>query len=203
MKKIISIITACAACVLTLTACNTTPTKIADDFSDTELVRWGEYDGLVYYSLEELEKDCDVAVVGTFVEDSTQEIKYDYLEPFQKEVITHVMSFNTIEVQEVLMGDINVGDILTVRQDYAVVDGQLITLSSLTPMVKNDTWVFFLFNNYDSGIYMCCGDSDGRYPISSSTNKTLAITKNSNLGVYDKYDFKSGIYNEILEKYNI
>ncbi|MCH5205512.1 MAG: hypothetical protein J1F09_01080 [Oscillospiraceae bacterium] len=199
MKKIFSIITVCVICIFTFTACN----QSTKEFSDVELVKWGEADRILHYSLEELEKDCDIAVVGTFVGDSTQDITYQYSDDFGKEIILGVKSFNTIEVKQVLMGDINVGDTLNVSQRYGVVDDRLITMSELTPMIKGDTWIFFLYNNYDSGIYVCCGDSDGRYPLPNSVNKTLAVTKFSNLGVYDELDFKSGIYSEILEKYDI
>ena len=204
MKKIISIITVCLACVLSLTACNTTPTEVTNDFSDVELVKWGTYDRLIFYnSLSDLEEGCDVAVIGTFVEDSTQKLFYQYHDYLEKDIIAGIRSTNTIEVKEVLRGDINVGDTITVGQKYAVVDGQLLTMSDLTPMVRGDTWIFFLFNNYDSGIYYCCGDSDGRYPVPNSDNQVIALTEYSNLGVYDEYNFKRGIYNEILEKYNV
>ena len=203
MKKIISIIAACVVCVLTFTACNTTPTESAYDFSDVELVQWGEADRKVYFSLEELEERCDIAVVGTFIEDSAPDITYQYDYGFGKDIIVSVRSLNTVEVEQVLVGDIDVGDTITVAQRYGVVDGRLITSSDLTPMVKGDTWIFFLYNNYDSGIYVCCGDSDGRYPVPNSDNQVLAISEYSDLGVYNRSNFKSGIYSEILEKYNV
>ncbi|MCH5205511.1 MAG: hypothetical protein J1F09_01075 [Oscillospiraceae bacterium] len=199
MKKIISIITVCAACFLTLTACSREP----KEFEGLKFVKWGAGNRAEYYKLDDLENASVAVVVGTFVEDAEQKVQYQYNAAFSKEIVSWVNSYNTIEVSRVLKGDVEVGDNLKLTQLYAVVDGQLITMSDLTPMVKGDTWIFFLDCEEGSDIYWVTGDSDGRYPVSSNTNKTLAITQYSNLGVYKKQNFKSGIYSEILEKYDI
>ena len=203
MKKIISVITACIICALTFTACNTTPPETVDDFSGVEFVRWGIVDRWVYDSLAELEKASTVVVVGTFLEDAVQTEQYHYSDFFGKEILSGIRSDNTIEVGKVLKGDVEIGDKLTVVQGYGVVDGRLISLSDLTPMVKGDTWLFFLKKSSSSDIFWCTGDSDGRYPVPNSKNRTLAISDYSELGVYDEQNFKSGIYSEILEKYDI
>ena len=202
MKKLISVITACIICALTFTACNTPPEAV-DDFSGVEFVRWGIVDRWVYDSLAELEKASTVVVVGTFLEDAVQNEQYHYSDFFGKDILSGIRSDNTIEVGKVLKGDVEVGDKLTVVQSYGVVDGRLISLSDLTPMVKGDTWLFFLEKSRSSDIFWCVGDSDGRYPVPNSKNRTLAISDYSELGVYDEQNFKSGIYSEILEKYDI
>ena len=199
MKKIISIITACIICILTLTACNTT----ANDFSDLEVVRWGEGDRDIYSSLDMLEKYSNIIVVGTFIEDAVQEEEYRYNDYFKKDLLSWISSYNTIEVSKVIKGDVEVGDKITIIQGYGVVDDRLITLSDLTPMIKGDTWFFCLSCEEGSDIYWVTGDSDGRYPVPNSKNRTLAISEYSDLGVYDEQNFKSDIYSEILEKYDI
>lgn len=202
MKKIISIISALVLCTA-LTACNTTESSTANDFSGIKVVRWGGGDREVYYTLDQLERRCDVAVVGTFIEESVQDLDYRYDDFFGKEVIGLVSSDNKIEVTQVLKGDVEAGDCLKIRQGYAVDNGELISMSALTPMIKGDTWIFFLSRAKDSDVYWCTGDSDGRYPVSTVQNQTLAVSEYSELGVYKREDFKDGIYSEIVEKYGI
>ena len=203
MKKIISVIITCIICILTLTACNSESGGGYDDFSGLELVRLGMGDRAVYDRLDNLERASTVVVVGTFVEDAVQKADYQYNSYFNKDILVNVRSDNTIEVSKVLKGDVAVGDRLTVIQGYAVVDDRLVSESDLTPMVKGDTWIFFLKKSSKSDVFWCTGDSDGRYPVPGSKNRTLAISEYSDLGVYDEQNFKSEIYSEILEKYDI
>ncbi|MDE7229392.1 MAG: hypothetical protein K2N56_02825 [Oscillospiraceae bacterium] len=202
MKKITAIICTFALCA-SLAACSQTPKEIPKDFSGIELLKWGEADRWVYDDLETLEKASDLVVVGTFIEDPVQDLDYHYEEFFGKEIIGNVHSENTIEVLRVIKGDISVGDPVIVSQGYAVNDGKLITMSDLTPMVKGDTWVFFLSTANDCGYYWCEGDSDGRYPVSTVQNQSLEISEYSGLGVYKREDFKDKIYEELVEKYGV
>ncbi len=202
MKKLISIIAALAACVL-LTACNGTTEKNA--FSDLELVRTGMSDRIVIDDLDALEKFNEIAVVGEFINDAETDVTYEYSAHFEKDIITDIRSYNTIKVTNVLRGDINVGDELTIGQRYGVAEGKLITFSDLTPMQKGDEWIFFLRKETNADIYWCCGDSDARFPtkISASRNSRLAFADSWQLGVYDEADFRQDIYDEIVEKYDV
>lgn len=174
-----------------------------EEFSDLNLVQWGEGNRLNFFDLESLESHSEIAVIGTFTEDSTQKLTYQYEEYFGKEILAFVKSFNNIEVTKVLKGNVNEGDILKIGQNYAVVDDRLITDSALTPMMKGDTWIFFLVPSDNGEYYFCTGDSDGRYPVKDYTYTRIALTENENLGVFDEKDFKEEIYNEILEKYDL
>ncbi len=206
MKKITAIICTFVLCA-SLTACSQTPKdippEIPKDFSGIKLLKWGEADRVVYGDLDSLEEASDLVVVGTFIEDPVQDLDYYYNEMFGKEVIGNVHSESTIEVLRVIKGDINVGDPVIVSQGYAINDGKLITMSDLTPMVKGDTWVFFLSTANDCGFYWCTGDSDGRYPVSTVQNQSLEISEYSGLGVYKRADFKDKIYEELVEKYGL
>ena len=202
IKTIVSAICACALCV-SLTACSQTPKEIPKDFSGIELLKWGETDRRVYDDLETLEESSDLVVVGTFIEDSVQDLDYHYSEFFGKDILANVESINTIKVSRVIKGDVKEGDTVKIGQGYAVEDGQLITFSDLTPMVNGDTWVFFLSTANDCGYYWCTGDSDGRYPVSTVQNQSLAVSEYSALGVYDRQNFKDEIYGELVEKYGV
>ncbi|MBD5103545.1 MAG: hypothetical protein HDT47_01625 [Ruminococcaceae bacterium] len=173
------------------------------EFSDLNFVQWGEGNYLQFFDLESLESYSEIAVVGTFIEDSTQEIKYKYMDVFDKEVVFSVKSFNEIEITKVLKGNVDVGDTLKICQEYAVVDDKFVTESALTPMMNGDTWIFFLEPSDNGEYYFCVGYSEGRYPVKDSVYKRIALTENENLGVFDEKDFKEEIYNEILEKYDL
>ena len=212
MKKFISIIAVIAACTA-LTACGkTTDSSDASsasqnmyEFSEMKLTRAGITDRIVFTTLDELENFSNIAVVGKFIDDAEQEVEYEYSPAFEKDIITGVTSTNTIEVTKVLMGDVKVGDKLSIDQRYAVVDDELITFSELTPMQNGDEWVFFLRKRTNSDHYICSADSDSRFPTknSASNNKAMILAESAELGVYNETDFNRDIYNEIVAKYDI
>lgn len=203
MKKLIKSILLVVLCAIAMTGCNQVSERNPDDFSGIEFVKLGGGDRRVYYHLNELEQSSELVVVGTLIEDSLQEIEREYNENFEKDVISWVGAFNTIEVSRVIKGDIEIGDTVRVTQGYSIVDNRLISMSDLTPMIKGDTWVFFLSTANDCGYYWCTGDSDGRYPVSTAQNQALAVSEYSELGVYDRNNFRDEIYNELVEKYGI
>lgn len=207
MKKIISVMAALAACV-SLTACGGT-TEAPDIYSDLDLARTGCMNRVCPDSLEELESYCDTIVVGEFIDDSVSDITYEYRASFDKEIVVDIKSYNTIEVKQVLMGDVNVGDKLSTLQDSGIVDGKFYTFSELTPMVKGDEWLFFLAKD-DNDVYWVMCDSDGRYPTKSSAEsnrrvafKNAALSDSYQLGVFDEESFNQSIYGEIVEKYDV
>lgn len=207
MKKIISVIAALAACV-SLTACGGT-SEAPDIYSDLELARTGCMDRIVPESLEELESYCDAVVVGEFIDDSVSDITYEYRAFFDKEIVVDIRSYNTIEVKQVLKGDVNVSDKLKTLQLSGVVDGKFYSFCELTPMQKGDEWLFFLAKD-DNDVYWVMCDSDGRYPTKNSAEnnrrvmfKNASLSDSYQLGVFDKQSFNQSIYNEIVEKYDV
>lgn len=209
MKKIIAAFAACAA----LTACGSTPKKTDGSsvsqktaaFSELKLKQAGITDRVVFYTLDELEEFSHIAVVGKFIGDAEQEVKYEYEPTFEKEIINDITSTNTIEVTKVLMGDVNVGDKLSIDQRYGVVDGELITFSKLMPMQKGDEWAFFLRKRASSNHYICSADYDSCFPTknSASNNEIMPLAESAKLGVYNETDFNEDIYKEIVEKYDV
>lgn len=197
--------------VLTLTSCSTRteengetyPFFDEEAFTDVKLVKWGEANRFVPGDLEDLEKASDAVVIGTFVGDTEQKEVYMYDNQVDKDTIVNVITYADIEVSKVFKGDFKEGDIIKYAQEYGVLDNEYVTFSDMTPMLEGDTWLFFLFNNYDSGIFYCSGDCDGRYPIKDFTYRRNALTENEDLGVFDKKNFNQAIYDEILEKYDL
>lgn len=214
MKKIISIITIIASCAA-LTACGSersnsvsvtaSITQKKDMFSGLKLTRAGLADRIEFTTLEELENFSSIAVVGEFIGETEQEIKYEYEPNLNKDVIADAISTNTIKVTRVLMGDVEVGDELAIDQHYAVADGELITFGGLTPMQNGDEWVFFLRKRSESEHYICSADTDSRFPTknSASNNSTAPLAESTELGVYSKADFNGDIYSEIVAKYDV
>lgn len=204
----IAVIAGSIAVYAARTAYNGKP-ETSNIYSDMELVKPGMADRRTANDLEELKKYSDIAVVGEFIDNSVSDIKYEYSDFFKKDIITFVRSYNVIEVKQVLMGDVKVGDKLTVTQLEGSVDGKMYSWSELTPMTKGDEWIFFL-NWDDKGYYWVTCDSDGRYPTKNSAEKNRRITfrnvdfsENYQLGVYDKQSFNQSIYDEIVEKYDV
>lgn len=195
MKKLISVIAALALCA-SLTACSKAPEN--DKFAGLKFVDASEtMNRLRFDTLESLENGADIAVVGQFINDSVQTVDYD------SGLFTDITSSNTLKVTKVLFGDVEVGDELNIKQSYGILDGELISFSKLTPMQKDDEWIFFLKLASDNS-YWCAGDSDGRYPTkNSSENGIMSLSEAPELGVYNESEFKRAIYDEIVEKYGI
>lgn len=201
MKKIILLLFLLVN-MLTFVSCSNSVEGTEEAYSGLKFIEVAEVNRLKLYDLDSLETVSDVIVVGTFSGNAEQEIITQYDEQVGYDTLMNVISYNDIIVSKVIKGDVNVGDTLRVAQEYAVVDNRFLTYSELTPMLEGDTWLFFLYNNYNSGIYYCSGDSDGRYPLKNCTYKRNALTENEDLGVYEKENFNEKIYNEILEKYD-
>lgn len=204
MKKLILITAVCSLCAM-LSACSNAK-ESSNMFADIKCIRGGESDRVTFDSLESLEDAVDLVVVGEFIADADQDVDYDYSSFFGKDIVTNVTSFNTIEVKNVMKGDVSIGDNLRIGQYYAIVDGDLITFSELTPMQNGDKWLFFLRKGTNPAIseevYWCWGDGDARYPVPNTENAPMPFTDDHNLGVYKEQYFNRGIYDEILEKYD-
>lgn len=209
MKKNISIITIVAVCIL-FTACSapfkttvdSVPEKNLVSFEGLTLIQGSEYtDRIVFDDLASLENFSDIAVVGNFVDNDVQDITYTYSDYFEKDIVTNVTAYNTVEVTKVLFGNVNIGDRLNISQNYGVVNEQLITFSALTPMQYGDEWVFFLKES-EENLYCCAGDCQGRYPVPSAENAPMPLSDSPDLGVYSEQSFNRSIYDEILEKYD-
>jgi len=106
-----------------------------------------------------------VVVIGEFIDETSMGFHYGYHPDFEHEVMKGANAFNQLRVLEVLAGDIEVGDIITIRQYYSFDEDtkELISFEQLTPMHKGDRWIHFLW--YSDGVYENVGDSAGRFPL--------------------------------------
>ncbi len=201
MKKLLSLFLAAALCLFTMTSCNQQEDKLP--FEGYEVARGGEVNRPTYSDLDRLEADSDLIVVGTCVGDAEQQDIYQYDGHFDKDIIVMSNSICKVEIKQVFKGDVEVGDTISVLQQYGIEEDRGIfwTYSDLTPMLGGDTWLFFLYDNRGEN-YMCSGDKDGRYPVENCTYQKMALTDNEQLGVFNEYNFNEQIYSEILDKYD-
>ncbi|MCL1831603.1 MAG: hypothetical protein FWG45_01675 [Oscillospiraceae bacterium] len=174
----------------------------------------------------------DLVVIGEFIEESQGEISQwydDYGTPSQG--LPH--SFNRLRVIEVLQGNIEVGEIVTIDESYAVdKNGVLLTLGSRTPMNRDDRWIFFLTHfegaveyyeaiNHKLGVSIAESEpiygarmDAGKYPIPnsdilktmnkrSSSRITPVEIETATLGVFYRDDFNFGLYTDIINHFQI
>ncbi|MCM1299395.1 MAG: hypothetical protein NC203_06295 [Firmicutes bacterium] len=200
MKKSFLILLIGVLYTAVLTSCGGDNVGDNEEFAGLKLVEWEEGNRLQYFDLEHIEKSSDLILIGKFTGDAVQEEIYQYDEHFQKDIVIFTKSKSTLEILKVYSGDVNEGDSITVTQYYGVYDDSLATDSKLTPMLKDDTWLFFLTADND-GTYYCTGDNDGRYPLQNTSYRKIALTDYEDLGVYRKEDFREDIYAEILKSY--
>ncbi|MCM1299396.1 MAG: hypothetical protein NC203_06300 [Firmicutes bacterium] len=184
---------------MAMTSCNQQE-KIP--FEDLKVARGGEVNRPSYSDLDRLESDSDLIIVGTCVGEAEQRDIYQYDGHFDENILVMYNTLCNVEIKQVFKGDVEVGDTISVCQQYGVdeEEGKFWTFSNLTPMIDGDTWLFFLYDNRGEN-YMCCGDEDGRYPILNNTYRKMALTGSEELGVLDKNCFNERIYAEILINY--
>ncbi|MCL2035985.1 MAG: hypothetical protein FWG83_01180 [Oscillospiraceae bacterium] len=107
------------------------------------------------------------AVIGEFIEDAEMELLYEYDDFYKDQVVIGGIANNKLRILEVLIGDITVGEVVEMQQNYAFEEGRdvLLNFGEMTPMNKGDRWIYFLTYNTQSGKYESAGDYNGRYPI--------------------------------------
>ena len=177
-----------------------------------------EGDRRVYRTLDELEQFSQIAVIGEFVNDTEQDLDYQYDKEFGKDILVNATSHNEIKVLKVLKGDVPEGN-LKLSQRYGVENDprQLVTFSEMTPMEKGDRWIFFLYYDEIYDTWWCAGDYTGRYPILTDSLKDLCKNaKKSNqdmqeaqkearpeeFGVYEQGMINLQLYCDLISKYD-
>ena len=133
--------------------------------------------------------ESGLIVIGEFVEDAHSIISYIYDPNFDKGIIRDSISYNRLLVTEVLKGDVKLGDIITIQQNYRIEEGRgaLVSYDGLTPMNKGDRWIYFL-NSYDN-------DEDIK-DFKQYLIEYFNISDESELDEYANAYINSGMYEE-------
>ncbi len=205
MKKFFLII-ALLMVGMTLTACSTTgennirenESKVIEKRSleGLEPVRSMDYTISFVHTFEDLEERSDLIVIGEFIDNP----KTCYNKT------PNIISSCPMRVTQVLAGDVQVGDVLTIYQLEGIEDDRFFSRSNLTPMQMGDEWFFCLGRDIDEDFnvdgYWCVSDNKGRYPTKNSgSNEAVCFSNYPELGVYEESDFQEEFYDQLLEKY--
>lgn len=166
-----------------------------------------------YKRYEELAEKSSLVVMGTFIDDTCQVTDDHDVPDFAHETLMSYypkhMSFNTLKVEKVLKSDGQVweGDEIVIAQPYVYADGAMYSFSQLTPMIKGDSWVYFLKQyssdypeeSYGTGAYYTVNDYEGRYPVPDNENPPFQYRENT-MGVVAPADFNEGVYSGLKEE---
>ncbi len=167
MKKTIALIASTAMLLTAAAGCgikNNDEKNSKPETSDIEVVHM-EVDRIIYSDASKLAESADLIVIGEFIKDSEQELKYEFDPYFGKEVFSDVTSTNEISIKKVLKGSVD-SDTIKMSQRYGIDrTNRLITFSDMTPMEKGDQWIFFLIYDEPNDMYWASGDYTGRYPV--------------------------------------
>jgi hypothetical protein len=228
MKKLVVSI---LAVVLFITACSNSETLsgftidnavgvvVANDGFDMILL--DEYGNVSNFDLQLL-LGSDLVVIGEFVEDCYSRHSYFYSPSHGREIVRDALSFNQLQIIDVLQGEAQVGDVITVAQYYYVDDeGTFVSFDGLTPMRKGDRWIYFLSNLSETAesieflgqfndveptdyldTYFVTGYRNARFPV-PSTERPMRSSEPATFGMFNREDFPSGLHNEILNHFQI
>lgn len=179
--------------------------------SDTPVVHT-QSDRIYCEDLQQVEDEATIIVraVAKGTLDQKVDTIYDYVT--EKELPTYGYTKRGIEVTQVHNGDVKVGDKLVLLQAYYVwtySDGykQLVSSTSVKPVVKETEYLMFL--RYDKIMegYSMVGDYQGIFAIPIDEIKAQAeegILEQSELDIYydnEPLHYMFPLYNEVAKKY--
>jgi hypothetical protein len=245
MKKTMIIFILTAA--LLLTACSTTEVSTSDTQTETSQTTEIQQDTMQVKDIIKIHSDSvivneqgetidsfdlpimlnsDLIVIGEFVENARGGFTNQRCESTGNIFKVFPNSFNQLLVTDVLQGDIEVGEIITISQQYAY-DEENATLKTfgcaIAPMNKGDRWIYFLaeFDNaikYFEGInhelgmeiakngriYNAGIIAESRFPVPNEELSRSAKTADTSLlGVFDRNSFNFSLYSEVLDHFQI
>lgn len=225
MKKLPLIIN-CLLIIFLLASCKaadvfdsgiSSETGAEDEQSDFEIpsdieVAHTQSDRIYCEDLQQVEDEATIIVraVAKGTLDQKVDTIYDY--EIQKELPTYGYTKREIEVTQVHNGDVKVGDKLVLLQAYYVwtySDGykQLVSSTSVKPVVKETEYLMFLRYNEIMEGYSLVGDYQGIFAIPTDEIKARAeegILEQSDLDIYydnEPLHYMFPLYNEVAKKY--
>ncbi len=165
---------------------------------------------ITFYSVDEMLEWNDKLgyetnlVVGEFVTDD------EPLGDVQGGVETDFFSGKSkcrFKITRVLEGDLQVGETVTVIQNYYYKDTQyggreIVNESFMFPMKKGDEWIYFLAYDKKNQAYKSAFLYQGRYPVPPSKDSSADDFSAYEMGLYKKYDYCDAIYNDIVNRYD-
>lgn len=159
----------------------------------------------------------DLIIAGQFADDTHQTQDPEQIHSsslsYWSEQRSDEGSYNYLSVERVLKGDIDVGDHVLIRQETSLnINGAngytAFAEDLLTPMVKGDSWIYFLKKGED-GIYTPVNGPQGRYPMPDNTNAYMLAADIIKDKIDDFGSFKGSavtnrdeIYAELLKVFN-
>lgn len=175
-----------------------------------DFVKW-------YNSYRDLLNDSDLAVVGEFVDDPWQDVDPNVSADHDNndDIFLDCSSYNTFRIDCILTPNgptaAEGGSEIVISQPYAVRGDTFSSHSKLTPMLKDDRWVYFLKYNEEENTYYPLNDYMGRYPdpyfyrvynrdpdIKDSANRFLPAMTNK-YGLTDENDFNENIFRTLAD----
>lgn len=161
-------------------------------------------DYVIYRNLEALENEAEIIVAGQFAEDAV---------PADDRMV------GEFKIAKVLKGDVEAESIVKISQNYTIDEAakKILTRTMLTPMEKGGSWIYFLKETKEAGVYYVVGDYTGRYPYADFSLEKLKAYEYGirELGLWEKNEFfvyddvfdevngQWRIYHEIGEKYSL
>ncbi|HEX7056583.1 MAG TPA: hypothetical protein VF260_05230 [Bacilli bacterium] len=198
----------CLMCVLLLASC---AEKDATGIpSEIEIVNIPT-DRDIYSDLQQVEANSTIIVEAVAKENLGQDVSTHFDNELQKDLPDYGYTRWEIEVTKVYKGDVKVGDKVVLLQDYYIwtyPDGkqQLVTFTSLKPVVKNNKYLLFLVYDHNLQGYCAVGDYEGMFAIPTKEIKEKTKAGELEQSDFEVYNYETlhyliPIYNEVAQKY--
>ena len=208
-RKIIWLSLLCCFLVASLVLYFVRGDRTKERYDDLELVCMAG-DRIFYDSLSEVENNSTIIVEAVAKEVLGQEVNTHFDYHYQREIPDYGYTKREMKITKVYKGDINVGDKMTMVQDYYVWTSsegikQLISFTSLKPVEKNEKYLLFLKYQESFNAYIVVCDYQGLYPISkdeiSETTSNIEQVDLSYVHKVEELHYLKPIYNEVKAKY--
>lgn len=137
-------------------------------------------------TVDELLKKTDIVVIGEFIGIGNGELEYlDDPDFFEKPVVSYGSTTKQLKVLEVFYGDVEVGDVIPIWQDYYfdAENGELLNFSILAPMHEGDRYIHLLSYYEPFKAYYNVATEAGRYPLPCAEMLKLAASIQEELAI--------------------
>lgn len=211
--------------------CSCSPPSSDDSFMSTTISHAISGNNSDFYfrlgipeSVDEMPEKSVFIVKGKFLDDAEGTITYvDEILPLgrgatpENRSVIEATTITTLEITEVIQGDLQVGDKIKVAEPYYVDNQDSVKTVTMTPGYSElyapsepgKEYLFFFDYPFDhgeeAGIYLPLWNEFGRYPVPSSNIRSISTidsmtNEELNLGEGDASAYKD-IYQQVVKKF--
>lgn len=159
-------------------------------------------------TLDGLESRATHIVRGRIGNDAR--IVYQHSDPYDPSRITRGDNTVSLEIFEVIAGNLTVGETISILEPYYIIDGVFFTFADYMPSTAYQEYIFFLsaqlgdrFPENLRGRFPVVNDERGRFPVLNDTRADIQGFSSADLGLgtYANAELYMRLWQEVIDAY--